>query len=566
MRLTLYTANQQPRGGTAGLVVATRLSEDPSQHTILLEAGADLSGDPRVKTPALYGALLKSEADWGFQTEPQPNLNGRSINLHQGRTLGGSSAINAEVFVPPTTGSLNSWEALGNDGWNWSSLQKYYVKAFTPPTVDGELKRILGIDDPNGPLQLSYAGDLEHPIRQAWAATFKEKGYHISNDPFLGISVGAFSYRPSLVVLTNAVVERILSEDVGSDYTKATGVQYAHNGRTETITTRKEVILAAGVLQSPKVLELSGIGNATLLKSHGIKPVQDLPGVGENIHDHLICGASFEAIDNLETLDAIVRQEPEALGKAMQDYASQSGLLTSVGIHTYAYLPVVEYLSDEGRETVKQLLSHHRPSSVGSDPNDIRQQVLPVDPNSNSPSGPVPGKFLTLGVMLSQPLSRGSVHIASRFRHQHRRLILSNDPLTAPAIDPNYLSHPVDVEVLAQHMRYLDNIAKSSPFSELLKQPLSRRDPASRFPDIEAAKKYVSTSAISMWHLGGTCAMLPKEKGGVVSPKLKVYSVDNLRVVDSSAIPLIGTANLQSTVYAFAERAADLIKQDYGLK
>ncbi|OTA62906.1 GMC oxidoreductase [Hypoxylon sp. EC38] len=580
-------------GGTAGLVLANRLSEDPNQRILVLEAGADVSHDPRVKTLALYTTLMGSEVDWNFQTEPQLNLNGRSITLHQGKALGGSSAVNAQVFVPPTRGSLDAWEALGNDGWNSSTFQTYYTKAYTPPSIEESSRKTLGVDEyriydaPNGPVQLSFAGNQEHPVREAWAATFKKKGYHVSNDPFLGMSVGAFSclssihpirkersyatsayYNPikdrtNLEVLTNATVEKILF-----DAKTATGVQYRHNDRTEFVAASKEVILAAGVFQSPKILELSGIGNKSVLESYAIKVVKDLLGVGENLQDHLICGTSFETVDGLETLDPLVRQEPEALKRAMGDYAtSQSGLLTSIGINTYAYLPMVEHFSEESQKEIKKLLSQHRPS--GDSPHDARarsyyelaekalldsnepsaaylsvlgQQVLPIDPDSDSPSGPVPGGFLTLGVMLSQPLSRGSVHIASK------------DPLAKPIIDPNYLSNPVDIEVYARHMTYLETIATSSPLNKLLKQPLTRRDPASRLTDIETAKRYVRTSA-----------MLPEEKGGVLSPKLKVYGVDNLRVVDSSAIPLIGTANLQSTVYALAEKAADLIKQDHGI-
>ncbi|KAI0108003.1 hypothetical protein F4776DRAFT_675141 [Hypoxylon sp. NC0597] len=381
--------------------------------------------------------------------------------------------------------------------------------------------------------------------------------------------------RTNLEVLTNATVEKTLF-----DVTKATGVQYRHNGRIETVVASKETILAASVFQSPKILELSGIGDKSILHSYEIELVKDLPRVGENLQDHLICGISFKTVDGLETLDPLVRQEPEALRRAMEDYASsQSGLLTSIGINTYAYLPMVEHLSEESQKTTKQLLSRRCPS--GDSPHDARarsyyevvenplldpnepsaaylsvlgQQVLPIDPDSDSPSGPVPGGLLMLGVMLSQPLFRGSVHTTSK------------DPLATPIIDPKYLSNPVDIEVYARHMTYLETIAASSPLNNLLKQPLTRRDPASHLTDIEKAKKYVRTSAISIWHLGGTCVMLPEEKGGVLNPKLKVYGVDNLCVVDSSAIPLIGTANLQSTVYALAERAADLpIKQGHGL-
>lgn len=430
----------------------------------------------------------------------------------------------------------------------------------------------------------------------------------MANDPFLNASVGAYSalasinsgtkersyaasayYKPikdreNLDVLANAVVEKVLFETGHAP--RATGVQYSYKGDRKTVSASKEIIIAAGALQSPKILELSGIGNPELLEKHSIKLVKDLRQVGENLHDHLVCYISYEAEDGLETLDALIRQEPEAIGKAMEEYATnRTGMLSSVGVYTYAYLSLIDCLPGKDQELLKKLLRENRPSHDNNsgharDPDQVRaqayydiaektllnpkvpsgayltalaQQVIPVKPNSTSPKGPVPGNFVSFGSMLSQPLSRGSVHIQS------------NDISTSPLIDPNYLSNPVDVEGLARHMQYIETIAASPAFAKILKQPLKRRDPASHLTDLDKAKEYIQTSAISMWHLGGSCAMLPRDKGGVVDTQLRVYGVEKLRVVDSSAIPLISTANLQSTVYAFAERAADLIKASHGL-
>lgn len=204
---------------------------------------------------------------------------------------------------------------------------------------------MLGIDGyslyntPNGPHQLSYAGNPEHPVLEAWMTTFKNKGYHVSNDPFLGIPVGAFTslssvdparkersyatsayyslvkYRTNLEVLTNATVEKILFKD--GHCTQAIGVQYRHGDNVKVVAASKEVILAAGVLQSPKLLELSGIGNKSILRSNSIETVQDLPCVGENLYDHPVCSISYEMVEGVETLDSVLRQEPEALEKAM---------------------------------------------------------------------------------------------------------------------------------------------------------------------------------------------------------------------------------------------------------
>lgn len=532
------------------------------------------------------------------------------IHLHQGKALGGSSALNAHVFVPPTKGGIDSWERLGNAGWNWNDLKTHLSKAYTSPSVDKAAENALGIDgwsrrndSAQGPIQTSFSGDAFHPIREAWAASFRRNGHCMPEDPFLNGSVGSFSclatidpvkkersysatayYNPvkgreNLQLLTNAHVEKVLIKKDGG-FTNATGVQFTHEGDSKTVLARKEVIIAAGVFQSPKLLELSGIGNEELLKKHGIDVMEHLPGVGENLHDHAIVYTGFKAADDVATLDSLIRQEPEALQEAMQEYgATQSGPLSSCGVYSYAYLPVYAHAAEEGQKALKTLLDQNRPAS-GSSPEEARtrafydvaestlldqkepsgayvsalaQITIPIDANAEKPPTALPGKFITIGSMLSQPLSRGSVHIRSK------------DPAVQPTIDPNYLSHPIDVEIMAHHILQTKDIARLSPLNNLLSKPLTHRDPAADFTDLDAAKAYARANAISMWHLGGTCAMLPREKAGVVDTSLKVYGVDNLRVVDASAIPLISTANLQATVYAFAEKAADIIKNDWSM-
>ncbi|KAI1505916.1 putative GMC oxidoreductase [Biscogniauxia marginata] len=598
-------------GGTAGLVLAARLSEDPSQSILVLEAGSDHSEDPRVKAPAFYQALLKTEVDWGFQTEAQEGLNGRIIDLSQGKVLGGSSVINANVFAPPTKAILDAWAALGNDGWDWDAFKSYYAKVYTYPLIPKTLEKKLGIENqtakdnntPKGPIQVSFPGDPLHPVREAWAETFKKKGYLMENDPWTTTeSIGAFSnlstidpilkernhvaktyYTPikdreNLHVLTNTTVEKVILEEV-HDSVKAVGVRYRSEADLKTVAARKEVIIAAGALQSPKLLELSGIGNQDLLTEHSIKVIKDLKGVGENLQDHLACDMGFEAVDEVDTLDALARQEPEALGQALRDFANHTGLLTSSGIKTYAYMPVIEHLSANGRERLQKLLQQNRPSKGA--PQDQKQSrdlayyevvekslLNPNEPSSaylaaigqnpgppaDRPSQPLPGKYLTLAVILSNPLSHGSVHIRSK------------DVLEVPVVDPKYFTNPIDVEVYAQHVLYLQSIAKSPPMSNLLKQPPRGYNSRPELTDLDAATRYIKSRAVSMWHPAGTCAMLPEEKGGVVDTKLRVYGVQNLRVVDSSVVPLLPPGNLQSTIYALAEKAADIIKEEYGLK
>ena len=506
---------------------------------------------------------------------------------------------------------VDAWEKLGNPGWNWSALKPYYAKAYTMKSLEPELNEHFGIQWTNesdatksGPIQTSYTGNLADPIPKAWIDTFRNLGYHMTGDPFSGTPMGAFSSlssidpvtkersyaasayyvtvkeRPNLHLSTGSIVEMILFEENKAKL-RANGVRFQHNGETVTAKARREIILAAGSLQSPKVLELSGVGDAKLLHSLEIDVKIDNPYVGENLQDHILCSIGFEAIDDVSTLDDFIRQDPLAIEMAMREYmTAKTGPFASVGVTSYAYLPVVEFLSDDGRGTLQKLLDRYEEASKTANPAaglyySIARSILeskdeasggflavptqtlpPADPDSQDPPAePLAGKFITLGAMLSQPFSRGSVHIAS------------SDSAKEPLIDPKYLTHPLDMEIFARHIRYLETIAASEPLRSLLKAENGRRtgDPksSSYLTDLEAAKDHVRKRSFSMWHPTSTCTMMPRERGGVVNDRLLVHGTSNLRVVDASIIPLIPRANVQSTVYAVAERAADLIKAEY---
>lgn len=246
-------------------------------------------------------------------------MNGRVIGLNQGKALGGSSALNAHVFVPPSKSVIDSWESLGNPGWNWDTMKGYFAKSYTTPTVaeDDTARQALAIEkwpelnDARGPLQTSF-GNEHHPIRRAWAESFLAQGQYHSGDPFIECSTGAFSclssisqqgtrsysasaylepvkLRDNLHVMTNVHVHKVLTDrgQIDSSDTRAVGVQYTVKGAVKTAMAKKEVILAAGALQSPKILQLSGIGPSALLLRHSVNVVVDLPGVGQNLQGDL---------------------------------------------------------------------------------------------------------------------------------------------------------------------------------------------------------------------------------------------------------------------------------------
>lgn len=444
--------------------------------------------------------------------------------------------------------------------------------------------------------------EADNQIAKAWIETFETLGHSPKGQPFSGHLSGAFiplatidpvtkerSYstiryytptagRKNLHVLTESLVQKIVLEEDGHKM-RATGVEITSEGQTTTAIARREVILAASSFQSPKMLELSGIGGADLLQSHGIEVKIVNPGVGENLQDHLVCGFIVEVQDHINTIDDLVRQDAKAIEAAMGEYMTKrSGPLASCGIASYAYMPMMAFLSEDEQSKVKSLFDTHHPeqssapvtkayydiaSSILLDKTEASgallaiqcQAALSTDPErENSPNGPIPGKFVTLAAMISQPLFRGSVHIRS------------SDATVKPVIDPKFLDHPLNLEVLARQMQSLEVITAAEPLkSGVLKEGGRRWDPRSDCKNLDDAKKLVKASCISMWHPTSTCSMLPREMRGVVNDKLIVYGTSNLRVVDASVMSLIPRANTQSSVYAVAERAADIIKTANGI-
>ena len=495
---------------------------------------------------------------------------------------------------------IDAWAWLGNDGWTWADMEPYYRKFYTLSVPDEATSQHLGLDyitdtdkAARGPIQVSYTGVLQDPLSKAWVDTFKTLKHGMAGDPFSCKSVGGYanaatvdhssktrSYaatayyapvaqRTNLSVMTGAQVEKIgFTQEDGNMIANA--VYFNREGESLKVGVRKEVVLAAGAFQSPKILELSGIGNSQILQPLDIPVVIDNENVGENLQDHLMTGISFEVNDGVMTGDSLMRQEPEAIAAATDMYQNhKAGPMTVGGVASHAFMPMpgsgpvpnteseLQDLLQQYPSDAKNKLQYDAICKILREPDEgtgalfmfLAQTNLHNNENAKGWLQDLqPGSFISLGAIQAHVFSRGMSHI------------VSDKFFDAPDIDPRYLSHPLDLEILARHVQFLERLARSPPLSDYIKPNGKRNHPTAYVEDLAAAKDYVRTTAISSYHPAGTCAMLPRSEGGVVDNRLIVYGTRNVRVVDASVMPLIPRSNLQSTVYAVAERAADLIK------
>jgi choline dehydrogenase-like flavoprotein len=367
--------------------------------------------------------------------------------------------------------------------------------------------------------------------------------------------------RSNVKIVTGVRVSKILLSGEDGDLT-ASAVQVSVDGKEDTYTASRQIILAAGVFNTPKLLELSGIGNREILSQHGIRSIIDLPGVGESLQDHLMTGISYEAADGVMTGDDLMRQNPEALAAAQKLYEEHKTGPFSIGsIQSSAFMPLINASQSEvlaqfpPRPTDGEYDAIVR--SIINKPDEctavwfmfLSQSNLHADAKGYAGNTLQPENYASLGCWLSHPLSRGSSHIASA------------DPTAKPRIDPKHLTHPADLEILARHVQSLDMLRNRPELSTMFKPDGKRNHPDSfKVADLEIAKKYITESARGALHSCGTTSMMPRDLGGVVDDTLKVYGTTNLRVVDASIIPLIPRGNIISSVYAVAEKAADIIK------
>ncbi|WP_175719187.1 GMC family oxidoreductase [Burkholderia anthina] len=518
-------------GGSAGSVLASRLTEDPDVTLCLFEAGGTGDGWP-INVPAALVLMVPSRLNnWSLETVPQKGLLGRRGYQPRGKALGGSSAINAMVYTRGHHADYDDWAALGNEGWAWKDVFPYFKRSEHNERLGNEWH------GRGGPLWVS---DLRtgNPFQARWLEAARQCGLPVTDD-FNGAEqegVGIYQVtqkngercsaaraylfphmkvRDNLTVETGAQVRRIVF-----DGKRAVGVEVARDGGVETIWARKEVILSAGAFHSPQLLMLSGVGPKDELRRHGIDVVADLPGVGENLQDHPDFVVSYKT-NSLDALGVSVRGVAKTLRDIRQYRASRHGTMTT----NFA----------EGGAFLKTRPDLARP--------DVQMHFV-VGPVSDHGRKVQLGHGISCHVCLLRPKSRGSLKLRSA------------DPLDAPLIDPAFLEHPDDLDVLVEGYKLTRRLMAAPAMSAFVTEDSL----ASRSRSDEDIRALLRERTDTVYHPVGTCRM-GTDALAVVDAQLRVRGTEGLRVVDASVMPTLVGANTNAPTIMIGEKASDLIRR-----
>ncbi len=523
--------------GSAGCVLANRLSREASHRVLLLEAGGRDS-NPLLHIPAGFTALMKNpRLNWCYRTEPEPQLQHRRIDWPRGKVLGGSSAINGMVYIRGHEEDYELWAAEGNDGWSWRELLPYFLRC--EHNTNGanpwhDVGGLLWVDNVSNRFLMSdlyvQAGvDCGLPANEDFNGAQQEGiGYYQLNIRrglrqsayrcYLNKTVRA---RPGLQVRSRALAEKILFREG-----RAAGVQYLHQGRrretTHVARARREVILCGGAVNSPQLLELSGIGDQERLGELGIPCVHHLPGVGENLQDHLTAHVICE-LKGVPTAYEETRF-PQLMKNLLRFVLQRQGLLTHPASQVGAFLRT------DPQQTRPNAQIHYAPGAGRYDSRGIMRMV--------------PGTTATISNL--RPTSRGSIHLQS------------DSPKDAPLIRANYLDSEEDRRVMVAALRWARRIFQApalEPYrvGEILPGPGHDSD--------AALLDYLRREAVSVYHPAGTCRM-GSDRDAVVDARLRVHGVGALRVVDASIMPSLISGNTHAACVAIGEKAADMILAD----
>ncbi|HEY7887280.1 MAG TPA: GMC family oxidoreductase N-terminal domain-containing protein [Steroidobacteraceae bacterium] len=528
--------------GSAGCVLANRLTESGRHRVLLLEAGGS-DASPWIRVPVGYARTFTDPRyNWMYQTEPEPALENRTAFWPRGKVLGGSSSINAMLFVRGQPSDYEDWRGAGNPGWGWQDVLPYFRK------LEDHAWGASEHHGAGGPVHVHDPSATAHPLCRTFLAACAEAGIALTRDfngaetegaGFWQVTIrngvrvsSASAYlrpvrrRPNLELATGARAARVLCAGA-----RATGVEYFRGGSRLTATARREVLLSAGAIGSPQLLELSGMGDPDLLQRLGIPPVAGLPAVGRGLQDH-VCVSYFYR-SRVPTLND---ELAPFLGKAR---AALRYALRRDGPLSMSVNQAGAFVRSRPQLARPNLHIYFNPASYSTTTSGTSRRLLNPDP--------FPGFLMSFNTC--RPTSRGSVHVRSA------------DPLASPAIAPNSLSTPEDVADVYEGARMLRRLSAAKPLAAVIE---SERLPGERVRSDAQVLEDFRRRAGSVFHPCGTCAMGPDATRSVVDPRLRVHGVAHLRVIDASIFPAVTSGNINAPTLMVAEKAAALILEDAG--
>ena len=517
-------------GGSAGSVLAGRLSEDPGVSVLLLEAGGR-DRHPFFHLPAGFAKMTKGIGSWGWQTVPQRHMQDKVFTYTQAKVIGGGSAINAQIYTRGAAQDYDEWRQMGCEGWSYADVLPYFRKSEDNDTYNNEFHGQggpLGVSQPSAPLPIcdayiEAAGQLGIPRmtdpngeRQDGAGYYQLTQRNARRSSAAMAFVAPNEGRPNLTVRTGAQVRRIVVKDQ-----RATGVELIDG---TVLNASREVVLSSGAIGSPRLLQLSGIGPADDLRALGIDVVQDQPNVGANLQDHLDLYAICE-VSGPHTYDRFAKLHLSALA-GLQYIFTRKGPVASSLFETGGFW----YVDPDARSPDVQM---HLGLGTG-----IESGVMSM------PNGGV-----TLNACFLRPRSRGSVRLQSA------------NPADMPLIDPNYLQDPYDRDMSIRGLKLVQEILAQEALSDYI---LAERLPGPKVQSDEEYFDFICQHSKTSHHCAGTCRM-GVDDGAVLDPRLRFRGIDGLRVADASIMPTVNSSNTNAPSIMIGEKAADMIKEDQGM-